>query len=193
MVNIIVVFSSQKDGINIRNLLMRHGHNVVTVCTNGAAVSQAVDQMEGSDGIVVSGYKYQDMTYSDLLADLPDTWQMIVMASQGNLSHIFEYNVIKIPMPVKVYDLFTTLQSATPLPTTGLPAPTGRLQKPKKPAKKSSAASRKKPKPKPNGRPKRKNAKPGKLKKPARNSKGYAAANVPPFRKNWTNSNGKNA
>ena len=46
MVNIIVVFSSQKDGINIRNLLMRHGHNVVTVCTNGAAVSQAVDQME---------------------------------------------------------------------------------------------------------------------------------------------------
>lgn len=62
MVNIIVVFSSQKDGINIRNLLMRHGHNVVTVCTNGAAVSQAVDQMEGSDGIVVSGYKYQDMT-----------------------------------------------------------------------------------------------------------------------------------
>lgn len=65
MVNIIVVFSSQKDGINIRNLLMRHGHNVVTVCTNGAAVSQAVDQMEGSDGIVVSGYKYQDMTYSD--------------------------------------------------------------------------------------------------------------------------------
>lgn len=97
MVNIIVVFSSQKDGINIRNLLMRHGHNVVTVCTNGAAVSQAVDQMEGSDGIVVSGYKYQDMTISDLLADLPDTWQMIVMASQGNLSHIFEYNVIKIP------------------------------------------------------------------------------------------------
>ena len=92
MVNIIVVFSSQKDGINIRNLLMRHGHNVVTVCTNGAAVSQAVDQMEGSDGIVVSGYKYQDMTYSDLLADLPDTWQMIVM-------------------PVKVYDLFTTLQA----------------------------------------------------------------------------------
>lgn len=69
------------------------------------------DQMEGSDGIVVSGYKYQDMTYSDLLADLPDTWQMIVMASQGNLSHIFEYNVIKIPMPVKVYDLFTTLQA----------------------------------------------------------------------------------
>ena len=111
MVNIIVVFSSQKDGINIRNLLMRHGHNVVTVCTNGAAVSQAVDQMEGSDGIVVSGYKYQDMTYSDLLADLPDTWQMIVMASPGNLSHIFEYNVIKIPMPVKVYDLFTTLQA----------------------------------------------------------------------------------
>lgn len=74
-------------------------------------ISQAVDQMEGSDGIVVSGYKYQDMTYSDLLADLPDTWQMIVMASQGNLSHIFEYNVIKIPMPVKVYDLFTTLQA----------------------------------------------------------------------------------
>lgn len=111
MVNIIIVFSNQKDGVNVRNLLVRHGHRVVAVCTTGAAVSQTIDQMEGSDGIVVSGFRYQDMTYSNLLVDLPDTWQMVVMASAGNLSRIYEYNVIKVSMPVKAYDLFTTLQA----------------------------------------------------------------------------------
>lgn len=111
MVNIVVVFPNQKDGTNIRNLLVRHGHTVVAVCTSGAAVNQVIDQMEGSDGIIVSGFRYQDMTYSDLLADIPDTWQMVVMASPGNLNHIYEYNVVKIPMPVKAYDLFTALQA----------------------------------------------------------------------------------
>ncbi len=111
MVNIIVVFSNQKDAVNIRNLLVRHGHSVVAVCTNGAAVNQALDQMEGSDGIVVSGFRYPDMTYSELLGNLPDTYQMVVMASPGNLGHIDEDHVVKIPMPVKAYDLFNTLQA----------------------------------------------------------------------------------
>ena len=88
MVNIIVVFSSQKDGINIRNLLMRHGHNVVTVCTNGAAVSQAVDQMEGSDGIVVlmetknmsevEAHRYIQKCSMDNGSNMVETAQMVI-------------------------------------------------------------------------------------------------------------------
>lgn len=111
MVNIIVVFSSQKDAVNIRNLLVRHGHTVIAVCTSGSSVNQTIDQMEGSDGIVISGFRYPDMTYSDLLGNLPDTYQMVVMALPGNLERIYEYNVVKISMPVKAYDLFSTLQA----------------------------------------------------------------------------------
>jgi response regulator NasT len=127
-VNIVVVFSSQKDAVNIRNLLVRRGHTVVAVCTSGAAVNQAIDQMEGSDGIVISGYKYQDTTYAELLADLPDTYQMIVMASPGYLNHIVEYNVVKIPMPVKTYDLLMTLET---IETTILRRRKKRREKPK--------------------------------------------------------------
>ncbi len=51
------------------------------------------------------------MTYSDLLAALPDTWQMVVMASRMNLERVYERNVIKIVMPIKAYDLFMTLEA----------------------------------------------------------------------------------
>ncbi len=45
MIGIIVVFPNQKDAVNIRNLLMRNGHQVLAVCTTGAAAIQAIDQM----------------------------------------------------------------------------------------------------------------------------------------------------
>lgn len=110
MVNIIVVFSNQKDAANMRSLLMRHGHSVVGVCTSGTSVFQMIDQMEGSDGIIVSGFRYQDMTCHELVMDIPDTYQMVVMASPGILNRIEENNIIKVAMPVKSYDFFNTLQ-----------------------------------------------------------------------------------
>ncbi len=109
MVNIIVVFRNRKDASVIRNLLARKGHNVVAACTSGTAVMQYLDRLEGSDGLIVSGARYEDMTYADLLAELPDTFQMMVMASQAVLSTIYESNVIKVSMPVKAYDLLMAL------------------------------------------------------------------------------------
>ena len=51
-------------------------------------------------------------TFAGLFANFGNlTWQMVVMASPGNLSRIYEYNVIKVSMPVKAYDLFMTLQA----------------------------------------------------------------------------------
>jgi len=111
MVNIIVVFRNHSDASAIRNLLVRNGHNVVAVCTSGYAVIQLIDQMEGSDGLVVSGLRYEDMTYRDLLADLPDSYQMMIMASQSALGSISESNVIRIPMPVRAYDLCMSLDA----------------------------------------------------------------------------------
>ena len=101
MTGIIIVFPAQKDGMAIRSLLVKRGYRVLGVCTGGDQVNQIIDRTLESDGIVISGYKYQDMTCIDLLEMLPETYQMIVMASAGLLERVYHPGVIKLPMPVR--------------------------------------------------------------------------------------------
>ena len=68
MVNIIVVFPKLEDAKNIRNLLARNGYSVIGVCCTGAQVLQIIDNLE--DGIVICGYRFNDMMYADLRESL---------------------------------------------------------------------------------------------------------------------------
>ena len=84
MANIIVVFPKIEDAKNIRNLLVRYGFSVSAVCTTGAQAISTADGLD--DGIVVCGYRFPDMIYSDLHADLPSHFEMLLVASQKYLS-----------------------------------------------------------------------------------------------------------
>ena len=64
MASIIVVFPKVEDAKNIRNLLVRNGYSVAAVCTSGAQVLNYADSL--NYGIVVCGYKFADMMYSEL-------------------------------------------------------------------------------------------------------------------------------
>ena len=64
MSNMIVLFPKQEDGKNIRNLLVRHGYEVTAVCTTGAQALNHANTL--NDGIVVCGYRYADMLYTEL-------------------------------------------------------------------------------------------------------------------------------
>ncbi|HOO29146.1 MAG TPA: antitermination regulator, partial [Lachnospiraceae bacterium] len=75
MVSVIVVFPKQEDAMNIRRLLVQNGIDVIGVSTTGA---QAIQQMDGLDGgVVVCGYKFSDMMYSDLHDFLPPNFEML--------------------------------------------------------------------------------------------------------------------
>ena len=63
MSNIIVVFPKRENAVNIRNSLVRAGIEVSAVCLTGAKVLQYADNW--NDGIVVCGYRFQDMQYTD--------------------------------------------------------------------------------------------------------------------------------
>ena len=84
MVNIIVVFPKLEDAKNIRNLLARNGYSVIGVCCTGAQVLQITDNLE--DGIVICGYRFNDMMYADLRESLASSFQMLLVASM----HILE-------------------------------------------------------------------------------------------------------
>lgn len=107
MTNIIVLFPKGEDAGNVRNLLVRHGFQVSAVCTTGA---QALAQANAlGTGILVCGYKYRDMIYSELKMSLPSHFEMLLVASQRVLSECADPDLMCVAMPIKVQDLLNTL------------------------------------------------------------------------------------
>ncbi|MDD2980632.1 MAG: ANTAR domain-containing protein [Hespellia sp.] len=107
MSNIIVVFPNRENATNIRNILVRGGMDVSQVCTTGAQVLQFADNLHG--GIIVCGYKMQDMIYSELRECLPETFGILLIASRDKWSDGLVSGVMGLPMPIKVYDLINTI------------------------------------------------------------------------------------
>lgn len=103
MINIIVLFPKASDAKNIRNVLMRHGLEVTAVCTSGSQVIQRIGDV--TEGLVVCGYKYADMMYSELKEYLPENFCMLVITSRTHREEIMEREIESLPMPIKVFDL----------------------------------------------------------------------------------------
>ena len=102
MTNVIVLFPKIEDAKNIRNLLVRHGFRVSAVCTTGA---QALASANGlGDGILVCGYKYPDMMYTELADCLPTHFEMLLMASQRVLSECVGSGIMSVAMPLKAQE-----------------------------------------------------------------------------------------
>lgn len=108
MIDIIVVFPQMKDGQGIRNLLVRNGYRVGIACTSGAQAKTYMDNIDY--GIVVCGYKFSDMMYSELFHDLGPTFEMLLVASRAKLEEGVADGVVCVEMPLKSYDLLNTLE-----------------------------------------------------------------------------------
>ena len=66
MNNVVVVFPKLEDAKSIRNLLVRNGMDVVGICTTGSQALNCMDDL--GSGIVVCGYRFRDMLYTELKA-----------------------------------------------------------------------------------------------------------------------------
>ena len=108
MVSVIVLFPKQEIARNIRNILVRSGFEVIGVCVTGAQVIQRVEELE--EGIVVCGFKYADMVYSELREYLPDGIRMLLIASHHYLEERDDKNVTFLPMPLKVPHFIETMR-----------------------------------------------------------------------------------
>ena len=108
MSNIIVVFPKKEIATNIRNILVRIGFDVLAVTTTGAQALHYVDTLD--DGVIVCGYRLSDMMYSDIRDYLPDSFQLLLIASADKWGDGLEEGVVGLPMPIKVYDLVNTLE-----------------------------------------------------------------------------------
>ncbi len=107
MESIIVVFPKQEDSRNIRNILVRNGIEVDAVCTTGAQVLECAHSLD--EGIVVCSYRFRDMYYTQLREQIPSGFEMLLVASQAHWMEEGGMPVMKLGMPIKVFDLVNTV------------------------------------------------------------------------------------
>lgn len=110
MVNVIVLFPRIDEAKSIKNLLIRNGINVTQVCTTGAQAAHVADMYD--DGIIICGYKFQDMLFSDLVDIIPECFEVIVVASKRNYEDCRDSGVVCLTMPLKSQD-FISMVSIT--------------------------------------------------------------------------------
>jgi response regulator NasT len=105
--NIIVAFSKPEDAKSIKNILTRNGFSVVAVCYSGASALNNADALDG--GIVVCGYRFEDMIYQGVYEALPEGFEMLLIASPARVTGALPSDLVFLPMPLKVHDLLHTV------------------------------------------------------------------------------------
>lgn len=107
MVSIIVALPKPEDSKSIRNLLIKNGFPVDSVCATGAQALNRMDEL--NDGLVICGYRMSDMMYSELHACLPKGFEMLLLASANVLQECDCRGMMSLSMPLKVHDLINTV------------------------------------------------------------------------------------
>ncbi len=110
MFSIIVGFPRLEDANNIKNVLLRNGFHCSESCTSGSQIIGLANDLD--EGIVVCGYRFSDMHYSELNSYLPKGFEMLLIASPEKLEYS-QHNIVSLPMPIKTHDLLNTLQMMT--------------------------------------------------------------------------------
>lgn len=107
MANIIIVLPKLEEAKTIKSILVRNGFQVDGVCSTGA---QAIQLTEGlPSGLIISGYKMNDMLFSELKECMPVGFEMLLLASQKVITEDFEKDLICLSLPLKVNDLVNTV------------------------------------------------------------------------------------
>lgn len=108
MTSVIVVLPKAEDAKGIKGLLGRSGIPVAGVCTTGSKAIAWADNLGG--GIVVCGYKLPDMVCSQLREDLPQGFEMLVLASHHVIeSGLIDREIPHLAMPLKAQELVETV------------------------------------------------------------------------------------
>lgn len=108
MLSIIIAFPKIEDANNLKNALIRNGFEINATCTTGAQVVGIANELDG--GIVICGYRFSDMHYSELNNYLPKGFEMLLIASPRKLEECTDNNIVCLSMPIKMHDLLNTLQ-----------------------------------------------------------------------------------
>ena len=107
MDRIVILFPKMEEGKKIRDVLIRNGYDVATVCTTGA---QALNEMNVLDGgILISAYRLSDMFYTEIVECLPSNFDILLLLPKRAVQSYKEEGIMTLTMPLSVFELVNTL------------------------------------------------------------------------------------
>lgn len=109
MLRIIIAFPKLDDAKKIKNILNRNGYDDILACNSASQVISAANESDG--GIVICGYRVQDMLFQELYGYLPREFQMLLIASPARLQECSSGEIMCLPMPVRTGELAGTVQT----------------------------------------------------------------------------------
>ena len=107
MSSIIVALPKLEDAKHIRDILHRYGLKTAAICTTGSNVLAQVHQLDV--GVVISGKKFCDMNYIQLMEYLPESFEMLLLASRGTLESC-PLGIMKLAFPIRANDLVGSVE-----------------------------------------------------------------------------------
>lgn len=108
MSNLVIAFPKQEVSHNLKRILTQSGYHVPAVCASGAQALERMGELES--GILVCGARFADMTYAQLYADLPEGFQMLLIAGAAAVRERQVENLVCLVMPFQVHELLETLE-----------------------------------------------------------------------------------
>lgn len=106
--NIVVAFGRSRNSENIRRILVQSGYPVVSMCVTGAQALQAAHELDA--GLLICGARFPDMTYTELLSDLPEGLPMLLVAPAEICQEREAPDLICLSLPLKVHELLETVE-----------------------------------------------------------------------------------
>ena len=83
MNNIVIAFPKKEVANSIKKILAQSGYTVTAVANTGAS---ALSSMNGLNmGIIICGYRFSDMMYSEIYEYMPREFQMLLIASAAGI------------------------------------------------------------------------------------------------------------
>ncbi len=108
MTNIVIAFPKQEVGQNIKKIMAQSGYAVQSVCTTGAQALSSIHNLE--NGIIICGYRFVDMMYTEVYEYMPAEFQMLLIASAGSIKEREIKNLVSLSLPMKVHELLQTVE-----------------------------------------------------------------------------------
>ena len=107
MDRIVVAFANEEAQRRILRLLASNGWEPAACCASGAEAIRTARKL--GSAIIICGFKFRDMTATDLAADLRGTAVLLVVSSAVNLDMCEGENLYKLATPAARSDFFATL------------------------------------------------------------------------------------
>ena len=104
--SIVIALPKIEDAKKIRTILNRHGLTVASVCSSVSNALASISELDS--GVLICGYKLTDAYYKDALDDLPQYFEMLLLASARVICEV-PPSILSVEMPMKASDLINTV------------------------------------------------------------------------------------